>query len=383
MMCLVKWTIALMVQKDLENTTYLSKEDALVIQLGCQQLADATARQVPLDNEDGGERELTSAANLEHLETVAKTIRAIDAKVKGRRKPYEAMVLPPKLTLEHGTALNGEHFRLFGRLRRDYDVEQLSGGSAVPPILRPIELTAVADSVETFNDVATAMRKTVHLCTLLGNQSGLIKNTYCMRVALIQHLFTQVIPLPLPHNHPDRASRCFWHSQGMRYETQADLLRLLELLARHFTSSVFSLRVTRSFDAARIVTMACIATLSDCILRKVASDVPSQFSLHFSGEAEGPVSAYGFEMGYFLEESGFLSVPDAFICTARTQILDYFTQQKKLIVDDDHIIFRFERDMSFGQGEKNLMDQLCVQMGFVRGSQELPMYLTGRKSADC
>ena len=163
----------------------------------------------------------------------------------------------------------------------------------------------------------------------------------------------------------------------MRYETQADLLRLLELLARHFTSSVFSLRVTRSFDAARIVTMACIATLSDCILRKVASDVPSQFSLHFSGEAEGPVSAYGFEMGYFLEESGFLSVPDAFICTARTQILDYFTQQKKFIVDDDHIIFRFERDMSFGQGEKNLMDQLCVQMGFVRGSQELPMYLTG------
>ena len=51
----------------------------------------------------------------------------------------------------------------------------------------------------------------------------------------LQHVFTQVVPLPLPHNHPERARRCFWASRPIRYETQADLLRLLELAVRHFT----------------------------------------------------------------------------------------------------------------------------------------------------
>ena len=43
------------------------------------------------------------------------------------------------------------------------------------------------------------------------------------------------------------------------------------------------MRLTRSFDAVRILTMACIATISDAVLRVTACDIPSQFCLHYSG----------------------------------------------------------------------------------------------------
>lgn len=137
----------------------------------------------------------------------------------------------------------------------------------VPPILLPVQLTLVPERVATFNDVTNALRHCVQLCTIMENQMYLMKNTYCHRISLIQHLVTRVIPLPLPLNHPNREARCFWASQPMRYETQADLLRLLDLLNRHYAACSLSLRVTRSFDAVRMLTSACIAMITDCVLR--------------------------------------------------------------------------------------------------------------------
>jgi hypothetical protein len=113
----------------------------------------------------------------------------------------------------------------------------------------------------------------------MGNQSDLIHNSYFLRTSLITHLFTSVIPLPLPYNHP-LIAQCFW-SQKMHYETQADLLRLLNLLARHFSAAALSLKLTRSFDATRIITVAAMACICDVIVRKRADDIPSQLSLHY------------------------------------------------------------------------------------------------------
>lgn len=61
----------------------------------------------------------------------------------------------------------------------------------------------------------------------------------------------------------------------------------------------------------------------------------------------------------------------------RAQCLDYFTQLRASLREQD-IIFRFESSMEFGQGERALLDQLCLQMGFPRGAQDdLPAYLSG------
>ena len=128
----------------------------------------------------------------------------------------------------------------------------------------------------------------------------------------------------------------------MRYETQADLLRLLDMVCRHFSATSLSLKVTRSFDAARILTMGCVATIADVIARTAACDIPSEFSLHYSGAAEGPSTAFGFEMGQFAKESEFLQFITPELCGVRTQVLDYVEQQLQRVAPD-HLIFRFEK----------------------------------------
>jgi hypothetical protein len=80
-------------------------------------------------------------------------------------------------------------------------------------------------------------------------------------------VLVQTLPLPLPLDHPQRASRCFWASEEMRYETQATLLRLLALVARHHAAASMCLELTRELDAARIVSMACLAAVADAVMR--------------------------------------------------------------------------------------------------------------------
>ena len=204
---------------------------------------------------------------------------------------------PPQLTLAASERQAGAaRFSLFGRMLRDFDVAGLAGQSEPPPVVLPVELSLVPDAVACFNDVCNALRHATQLCEVLSNQMTHVSNTYCLRIALIQHLVINVVPLPLPATHPERASRCFWASEPMRYETQADLLRLLNLVARHFAACSFSIRVTRSFDAVRLVTVACLVAIADAVMRIRTCDVPSLLCLSYSGLADGPGGAFGFEV---------------------------------------------------------------------------------------
>jgi hypothetical protein len=193
--------------------------------------------------------------------------------------------------------------------------------------------------------------------------------------------------MPLARDHPLCKTRCFWSasdgSRPIRYETQADILRLLNLVSRHYAAASLSIRNTRSFDAARIITFACIATVTDAVIRRIACDVPSQFSLHYSGLAEGPVRAFGFDMRHFALESETLQLTSPGLQACRTQVLDYFSTLRNEIIesDDETLLFRFERSMNFGKAERNLMTQLCVQIGFPEGEdgELLPYYLSGEE----
>ena len=132
--------------------------------------------------------------------------------------------------------------RLFGRFRSDRagaggtaaDIEALAGATPKPAIFRPVEMTLVPDSVSTIRDVSVALRHCVDLCTTLAYQRGIVRNTYSLRTRLVQHLFLHVIPLPLPCDHPQKATQCFWAvgEKDIRRETQADVLRQLALCAQ-------------------------------------------------------------------------------------------------------------------------------------------------------
>lgn len=265
---------------------------------------------------------------------------------------------------------------LFGRLCRDTGVNHLIGTAPVPAIYRPVELTKVGDKVHTFNDVTVAMRHALNLCVLLANQKSLIRNSYTLRICLIEHLFVRVLPLPLPITHEDRTKKCFWYSQDIRNETQYDILRLLNMLCKHFATASLSVKYTKSGDAIRILTISCMAAICDAVLRKIAVDVPSFVSLHYAGLTEGPVKPFGFDMGKFAIESEYLQFTTPETATARTQVLDYFTQMKT-VIDEDHFLFRFDKSNECGIGDKRFINQLCLHNGFPTGFED--MYITGER----
>ena len=272
----------------------------------------------------------------------------------------------------------------FGRLRRDFDVSRLSGVARVPPVVLPVQISLVKDKVESYHDLACALRHCVHVCTLLANQAHLIKNTFALRASLIQQLFLEVIPVPLPCDSPRaRLQRDWWYQQShnsnneeggggdnrpgsvefdenqiyggttewsssssssssshrssvspgrgewkggtMRYETQADLLRLLSTLTQHYAAVSLGLTVTRSFDATRLCTFGAMAAITDIVLRIRACDVPSQLSLHYAGTGEGPLSPFCFDAStHFAVESEFSRFHEPGLAVLRTRLLDYF-----------------------------------------------------------
>ena len=83
------------------------------------------------------------------------------------------------------------------------------------------------------------------------------------------------------------------------------------MVCRHFAACCFSIRVTRSFDAVRLVIVACLATVADAVMRLQTCDVPSLLCLSYSGDAAGPGGRFGFEIGSFAVESEDLQLSNA------------------------------------------------------------------------
>jgi hypothetical protein len=121
-----------------------------------------------------------------------------------------------------------------------------------------------------------------------------------------------------------------------------------------------------------------MATICDATIRKIACDIPSQASLHYSGKALGPLYPFGFDLGNFAEESEYLNFTTPENAATRSQVLDYFHQVKQ-VVPPDHLMFRFDKGCECSVADKLFMDQLCLQMGFQRSYETY--YMTGSNRA--
>ena len=169
----------------------------------------------------------------------------------------------------------------------------------------------------------------------------------------------------------------------MTHDTQSACLHAMSLIARHYAAACLSLKATRTSDASRTVTFACIAAIADALMRVVATDVPSQVSLHYAGKAPGPVTPFAFDVGDFAHESTNMLMADPYLVAARSQVLDYFASVHKS-VEAHHVMFKFDQSDEVSEGDANLVEQVCVQMGFSRDDAEAKelagQYLTGQKS---
>ena len=233
--------------------------------------------------------------------------------------------------------------------------------------MRPVQLSLVPDSVADYEEASAAMRHAARLCTVISHQAERMHNPGALRATLLEHLFWRALPVPRPPHGPE-GDACFWRASPMRAETQLEFLRLLRLLSRHYAAAVLGLRQTVVSDAARVLTMSAIAAVADAVARRVASDVPSSFCLHYSGAAAGPGLPFGFKPGLSADSES-MRVHDATLLALRTQLLDYFHAVEETIGggaagQQAHTVFGFEQSMTFGDADRALLGQLAWQVGY-------------------
>ena len=119
------------------------------------------------------------------------------------------------------------------------------------PRYRAIDFLQQAAKVSTLTEAIDAIRQCDEMCTSLAVQAHVVKNTRFLIAALIEHTFTQLVPLPLPETHP-KGHESIW-AQPILYAQQLDLLILLQRLIEHFAASVLSVAHTPATDATRMV----------------------------------------------------------------------------------------------------------------------------------
>ena len=329
-----------------------------------------TARCVPrpraLRSDARGECTERRIRTVDTLQGVAKLITQVND-LTDELLARGAGFIPPTTTAPTAAdATAASAFPFFGRmLRRPDSVEELAGVAPPPPFLRAVQLTSVNDCVTCAHDVVVVMQQALYECTLLASQESLVPNSACLRVALLHHVLTAVIPLPLPLDHEERHTRCFWASERIRYETQAQLLRLLALLEQHHAAASLCLELTRELDAARIVATACTATIADAVMRTRAVDTPSVLSDHYAGRVGGPTSPFGVDHHPFAAESETLKFTEPHLLIARGMVLDYFASVRR-IVPLENRLFCWEQPAEFGEGELRLVSQICAQVGLSR-----------------
>jgi len=358
-----RWAVCHMTIRDLDRMTSIRGSETHLIRIGCHQLAYNAAKQVKLYR-------IIQPLQLRQMKaTIAQVHVLVNAKFESNSSPF-----PPELKWTDEN-LASRPYPLFDRFHHETDIKALAGSATPPPIQRPIRFTLIPDSITTANEAALALRHCDHLCTLMSFQTGHIKNTYALRLSLIQNLFTVVLPLPLPYNDAKKNQEIWM--QPIRYETQVDMMHTLAQIANHYAACSFSIEVSRAFDATRILTMAAIVTIADAIMRQVATDIPSQFCIHYAGQAPGPTYPFCFDIGFFQVQSGLMEFTDPELLTARTQLLDYHEALKDLC-HDDHRVFEFEFHNDLGN-LSTLFDQLCWEIGFP--NKNLHLYLSGEQSA--
>ena len=334
----------------------LSDTDGTRVRAACRGLARCTAAQGEHSAPEGA----ASDASLLGTSALIRRVVQLTDELLARGAGF----IPPRILAANAAEASASAFPFFGRLLRyPASVEGLAGLAPPPPSLRAVQLTAVSEALATPHEVVVAMQAALYECTLLASQESLIPNSACLRVALLQHLVTETIPLPLPVDHPERASACFWAAAPIRYETQLQLMRLLSLLLQHHAVASLCLKLTRELDAARIITAACLAAIADAVMRIRAIDSPSALADHYAGRAGGPSAPFGVDHDPFAAESETLKFPEPALLIARGMVLDYFASLRR-IVPPLYRLFGYEQPDEFGGGELRLVAQICAQVGF-------------------
>jgi len=257
------------------------------------------------------------------------------------------------------------------RLLRLTDVDP--GPKQELPRYKEIDLIALPASVATREQAVAAVRHCDWLCTALAVQSHSVHNTAFLKFALIEFVFTQLLPLPAPRRGRGVAT-CVWRAP-VDYEEQRTMLEVLARIMEHFAASALSLNHTRPADSVRMVVPACIAAIADCVLRQRSINYRSELCAHLGGISEGSEDAlhkgFTLDCGPLAAQAALVACHTPELNMARMAALDYFGSFRKLPK-----LFRWDKSHKFSVELASWLRHVCVDRAFPADTNSLAQYVT-------
>jgi hypothetical protein len=383
---IVRYQIVLLIEHDLGFLSKVRDSDRRVIYLSCQQLAYVAAK-LGQENILGVDQLRTALETAERARANCAAMICEDADMSASPPP---LVLEDKMTeVAAATSTNiGEAIAdqvrhpFLERLRREDDVNGLAGAPIVLPRYVPVDYFLLPKVATNLEEAIESIRFCDRLCTLISVQGHCVKNRAHHKVALIEHTFTHVLPMPKAVTSAD-VQKCIWRTP-MRYGVQLDLTICLGRIMEHFISSTFSMHETKSKDALNLVITACIMTIIDCVLRRAATDQPSEFCLHLMGDRDAGVNqpqnlgrgiGYGISIGAFATQSETVRLYTPELNIARTAVLDYFGAQTELTS-----MFNWNENHRLEPTVVQFMASICGDLAFPQDDRSFIGYMTSRSA---
>lgn len=301
-----------------------------------------------------------SAASMAVLNGAHEVVKEVEAALERKPRPYgfEDPSVLPLLDLVQGANEAPAHdwglHPFFERLLR----EQRSPGQKVGiPLLVPINLLEMPETIGDLEAAVRCLRLTEELCAKLcfvGYERCKFSNF--LRVALLQHVFTELLPLPLGPLAEQSAQLTdpVWAPKGFQElhpqltrGGQLELMQVLLRLAEHFVSAACGLHGSGGFDGVKIVVLGAIAAIADRVLRirtvlpgvpkpqhdgvvePLAEPCPSLVSELLNGVGGKGWKPLAVDPTSFMRQSETIEATTPEISVARTAVASYFSEVKK------------------------------------------------------
>jgi hypothetical protein len=340
----------LMAENDLEAVKQYSSvkdSDIRLLKIACGQLASSA---VKMSDEFDGVSPCQLRAihvKLNGITQLLATIKCDDAAAFQGPPPAQwaqncgdetqAIEADSKLQVQATWALHP----FFDRLKRREN-EGEWGAMDPPPKQLPLDMLGVRDHVETFVECLQAISRAEIMCARISYLQRKVKHSAYLKVAVIQHLFVQTLPVPMGPTKREllgQSACCPWtgsqegEHRALTRASQLHALALLQKLTFHFASAAFSIKRSRSFDAVKVVVSAMMATIADALLRQEPHDHEGELGRLIRAEGYGP------NIDVFEKQSETLDVSTQELNIQRTGILDYWQEVK---IDDKKRMFNWE-----------------------------------------
>ena len=258
-------TMMSLAQKDLEVVRAVTAYDRALIGIATRQLAFSAVK-----GHDAG-----------YLQP-AELLR-VHSRIEG---VWEAVAHKPQLAPGSNSLISLNNMEL-GRLSATLfshcdrlvwrDVRGKEGPMRQMPKQLPVDLLCLErrPRVATPADIIDVMRQTEVLCLQLSSlkQSESVRHASFLKIALLQRVFTHIVPVPLPKTLAASSRVHPWaFASPLTHAEQLDALLLVARLTQHFAAAAFSTLATKAFDAPKVVVLGVLVAISDYLLRQKASD---------------------------------------------------------------------------------------------------------------